>query len=96
MALLLLIEYMSLARHPGGWPHRGVEAPRCGLPQQPVRRVTVVTDNLSIEELKAISARLTDRASEINQITLRGLADDLRLAARIAEQLAALLARTEE
>jgi predicted XRE-type DNA-binding protein len=55
-----------------------------------------MSDNFSIENLNAIAARLSDRASEINQITLRGLADDLRLAARIAEALSAMRSEVSE
>jgi hypothetical protein len=46
-----------------------------------------------VENLNAIGVRLADRADEMTQVTLRGLADDLRLAARIAEALATM--RTE-
>jgi hypothetical protein len=44
--------------------------------------------SLNIKTLNAIAARLSDRADELTQITVRGLADDLRLASRIATKLA--------
>jgi conjugal transfer/entry exclusion protein len=48
-----------------------------------------MTDKLfDSQTLQALSVRLADRASEIHQVTLRGLADDLHLAARVAETLA--------
>jgi hypothetical protein len=55
-----------------------------------------MSDDLNVENLNAIAARLADHADGITQIALRSLADDLRLAARIAETLAAMRSEIAE
>jgi hypothetical protein len=52
-----------------------------------------MSDNLSTENLTAIAGRLADHADGITQAALRGLANDLRLAARIGEKLATVRRR---
>jgi hypothetical protein len=51
---------------------------------------------LTIEELNAISVRLYDRAEQITQVSLHGLAEDIRMAARVCSKLASLHFRVGE
>jgi hypothetical protein len=46
--------------------------------------------------LAATSSRLSERAEQITQITLQGLAEDLRIAARCCDALALIRAEVSE